>query len=586
MPRQPTKRDPRVWIRPADDPADAERLYEYCDDDVATEKEASGRMPPMSPMEREFWLIDQEINWRGLGIDRAGVRACIIILNQAIDRYGEEMRAITGGLAPSQVQALVGWLSARGVYTASLDADHIEALLKRTDLAPAVRRVLEIRELVGSASVKKLFAMENMASRDDRLRNLMVHHGARTGRPTGEGAQPLNMPKAGPKLATCGCGKPYHPKHDACPWCGAPAIVGARTAWKPEMADHVLHVMAVGSLDLVEWFFGDAVLSISGCLRALFVAGPGCDLVASDYSAIEAVVIAMLAKEQWRIDAFNAKTDIYLASIARVTGVTLETYLAYERDHGQHHPDRATGKILELALGFGGWINAIRAMETQTGIDLKMTDDEVKPLITAWRDASPAIVELWGGQWRGKPWDGYAERYGFEGAAVNAVQYPGREFWHAGIKFQVETLASGLPALIVTLLSGRRLTYHEPVLSPSTREYASPGELSLSYMTWNSNPKYGPLGWVRMSTYGSRLAENIVQAIAHDILRYAIVNLRRAGFNVVLHVYDEIVAEIPSWWPADALERFEAIMSTMAAWAFGWPVRAAGGWRGRRFRKG
>jgi DNA polymerase bacteriophage-type len=133
---------------------------------------------------------------------------------------------------------------------------------------------------------------------------------------------------------------------------------------------------------------------------------PVATLVASDYSAIEAVVIAMLAKEQWRIDAFNAKTDIYLASIARVTGVTLETYLAYERDHGQHHPDRATGKILELALGFGGWINAIRAMETQTGIDLKMTDDEVKPLITAWRDASPAIVELWGGQWRGKPWDG------------------------------------------------------------------------------------------------------------------------------------------------------------------------------------
>ena len=213
------------------------------------------------------------------------------------------------------------------------------------------------------------------------------------------------------------------------------------------------------------------------------------------------------------------------------------------------------------------------------------TDDEVKALILAWREASPRIVELWGGQWRGSPWHGQPERFGFEGAAVNAVQYAGVAFEYAGIRFQVEQLPAG-PALIVTLLSGRRLTYHDPQLSPATRQYAAPGELQLSYMTFNSNPKYGPLGWVRMTTYGSRLCENIVQAIAHDLLRYAILNLRAHGFPTVLHVYDEIVGEIPTSTPDWALAVFEAIMATLPGWATGWPVRASGGWRGRRYRKG
>lgn len=587
VPRQPTKRDPRVWITPDEEPADAENLYGYCDGDVASEQEASGLMPPMSSAEREFWLVDQEINWRGLAVDRKNVRDCIAVLDQALDRYGDEMTALTGGIKPTQLDQLKGWLAAKGVHTASLDADALALLLKRPGNPPDVQRVLELRDLVGSASVKKLFAIENMASRDDRLRNLMVHHGARTGRPTGEGAQPLNMPRGGPKLATCGCGKPYHPKHSACPWCGAPTNPGARTAWKPAMADPVLSIMAFRSLELVEFYFGDAVLAISGCLRSIFVAGEGMTLLASDYSAIEAVVTAMLAGEQWRIDAFRNGVSIYLASAAKITGNTLETYQAYKRDHGEDHPDRQKiGKVAELALGFGGWITAWRQFDDSD----TFTDAEVKGHILAWREASPAIVELWGGQWRGKPWDGYAERYGFEGAAINAVQYRGTTFAHAGVTFCVESRARGggaiADALIVTLLSGRQLTYHEPELTPATREWAAPGELQITYSTWNSNPKYGPLGWVRMSTYGSRLCENIVQAVAHDLLRFAILNLRAAGFPTVLHVYDEIIAEIPETTGEWALAEFERIMALVPWWAFGWPVKVEGGWRGRRYRKG
>jgi DNA polymerase len=606
IPRTPTKTDARKWIMPEEDPADAEVLYSYCDTDVLTEEAAGEAMPPMTSAEREFWLIDQEINWRGLGVDRPAIRDCISILNQTLARYGEEMRALTGGIETTQLEQLKGWLAAQHVYVDSLDAESIESILSR--LAPhppggifPARRVIELRALTGSASVKKLFAMENMASADNRLRNLIVHHGARTGRPTGEGAQPLNMPRSGPKLVTCApCGRPYKPEHDACPWCGAVKPADARKAWKPEMVDHALEIIATRSLDLVEYFFGDALLTIAGCSRGLFVAGDGMELIASDYSAIEAVVTAELAQETWRQDAFRNQEPIYLVSASKITGISVQEYLAYFELNGEHHADRQNiGKVAELGLGFGGWINAWLAFDDSGTFN----EYEIKDLIKAWRAASPNIVELWGGQWRGPPWNGYAERFGFEGAAINAVQYPDVDFrpmmrrpdtgeWWNGpdVTFRYD---SRQDALLVTLPCRiRKLTYWQPRLAPSTREYASAGELSLTYMTWNSNPKYGVIGWVRMNTFGGRLTENIVQATAHDLLRYAIINLRAAGYPTVLHIYDEIVTEVPKLprmlpglsdpWVADV----ERIMSLVPAWAAGWPVRAAGGWRGRRYRKG
>lgn len=608
IPRNPTKSDPRLWVNPEDDPADAEGLYAYCDEDVLTEHAASDAMPPMTDAEREFWLVDQEINWRGLAVDRAAVRDCIAVLDQAIAQYGEELRQLTNGIGPTQLQQLQGWLRARGVYADSLDADGIEELLKRDNLPPDARRAIEIRGLAGSASVKKLYAIENMASRDNRLRNLIVHHGARTGRPTGEGAQPLNMPRSGPKLHTCGaCDRPFKPGHSACPWCGSAELKRTKDGkpikqWAPEMVDPVLEIMATRSLALIEWFFGDALLTIAGCLRGLFVAGDGLELIASDYSAIEAVVTAMLAGEQWRIDAFVQNKPIYLMSASKITGTSVEAYEEYNRANGEHHPDRQNiGKVAELGLGFGGWINAWRVFDDSD----TFSDDQVKALIKAWRAASPHIVELWGGQWRGAPWSGYAERFGFEGAAINAIQYPDTDFWPAmrdwsagymadwrpgpDIKFRYD---SARDCLLVTLLSGRQLTYHAPRLAPSDRPYASPGELSISYMTHNKNPKMGPLGWVRMSTFGGRLTENIVQATAHCLLRYAILLLREAGFPTVLHVYDEIVVEIPkkpampAGVPDPWIAAVERLMSTVPPWAAGWPVRASGGWRGRRYRKG
>jgi DNA polymerase len=586
VPRNPTKKDPRRRVRPEDDPADFERLRGYCDTDDEAEDQASERMWPMTEAELLFWWIDQEINYRGLGVDRAGVRACIVILNQALAKYGEEFRTITGGLEPSQLQAFQGWLSAHGVRLPNMQEETIDDALKTLPPHPVggywpPRRALEIRQLTGSASVKKLFAMENQACRDDRLRDLLQHHGARTGRPTGEGPQPLNLPKAGPKLATCGaCARPFRPALDACPWCASKDRKDGKPKWAADMVDHVLEVIGHGSLELVEWFFGDALLCISGCIRGLFQAAPGHELIASDYSAIEAVVIAMLAGEEWRIQAFRENKPIYLLSASKITGRSLEEYEAYHAANGEHHPDRQDiGKVAELGLGFGGWINAWLAFDDSG----KYTDDEIKRLILAWRDASPAIVEFWGGQHRGRPWDRdrRQEYYGVEGHAVLALLHPGTVFTFRGLQFYTKVTPVGTQALVIRLLSGRELIYHDASLSPSPRD---PSEYAITYWTWNSNPKYGAQGWGPMATFGGRLTENIVQATAHDIMRHAVIQLRAAGYPTVLHVYDEIVGEIPIG--TGSLEEFERIMSLMPWWCADWPVRASGGWRGRRYRKG
>ena len=579
VPRNPTKKDARHRVMPTEAPERFEKLQAYCDTDILAERGASDHMTPMSDDEQLFWWIDQEINWRGVGVDRPAIRDCLAVLEAALEQYGEEFRAITGGLDPTQLQAAKGWLAGRGVYMASMDKDAIDEALARPGLDPLAHRVLTIRSLIGSASVKKLYAMETQASRDDRLRNLIVHHGARTGRPTGEGPQPLNLPKAGPDLAWCAsCGQPCAQTHARCPSCGASLADARRSKWSAEAVDSALEIMAARDLATVEWFFGDALLTISGCIRGLFVAGPGQDLIASDYSAIEAVVIAELAGETWRQEAFQQNLPIYLLSASKITGTSLDAYQAYKTQHGDHHPDRQKiGKVAELACGFGGWIGSYKAFGSTE------PDDVIKAQILAWREASPAIVEFWGGQYRGLPWDRNRrqECFGVEGMAVQAILNPGVTYTFRGLQFLVRPTPAGDQALIVTLLSGRELTYQMPQLVPSMRRE---GEWSIRYMTWNSNPKYGAMGWVPMETYGGRLTENIVQATAHDVLRFGIINLRAAGYPTVLHVYDEVVVEVPQG--TGSVAQVEAIMATMPPWAVGWPIRAAGGWRGRRYRKG
>lgn len=582
VPRKPTKTNPATRIRPEGDPADATKLYQYNLTDIATESAVSALCPDLDPEEQTFEIHTRAMNTRGVALDMQTIETGARILDDALDRYNAELCRLTGGAVgkASEVAALSAWLNVQGVPVGSLAAEHLDAILDNWDYPEwpaynAAHRAIQIRQLIGSASVKKLYALLRQAV-DGRIHDLFIYHGARTGRDAGADAQPQNLPKAGPALNWCSdgsCGKPYGQHVTTCPHCGASEAFSRKAAWSWEAVGYAVEAIRTGSLDYVEYIFGDALLTISGCIRGVFTAAEGKDLICSDYSSIEAVVTAMLAGEQWRIDAFHRKEDIYLTSAGRMTGRTLADYAAYAQEHGTKHPDRQKlGKPAELGLGFGGWIGAWFQFD-KSGT---YTEAEVKANVIAWREASPMIVELWGGQVRGKPWaPERRELYGLEGAAIAAVQNPGQCYGYRGITYGVKD-----DVLYCRLLSGRSLAYHKPRLTPSARW---DDQLSLSYEGWNSNPKKGGFGWIRMETYGGSLTENVVQATARDFMRSAVDRLERAGYPIVLRVHDELVAEVPEGW--GSVEEFERLMAEPPAWAEGWPIRASGGWRGKRYRK-
>lgn len=552
MPRKPTKKNPRTRLWPEDDLPDWEKFKLYNRTDIAAESEVSIRCPDLSPDELAIWQVDQRINDRGLHVDLAGVEACIVIVQQAFEKYNAELRNLTGGAVPeaSKLEQLKAWAATQGVTFGSMDEEHIDEYLLRP-LPDNVKRALQIRQLVGSASVKKLFAIRAGISSRQRLHDLYSYYASHTGRWTGNGPQPQNLFKGD---------------------------------WKDiAEIERALAIIRVGVLELVEYHYGDALQAVNNVLRSLFTAAPGHDLVCSDYTGIENVVAAGLAGEEWILDVYRGDALIYEATASLITGIPLQEFIDHKKRTGKHHPMRnKMGKFGALGSQFGGWIGAWKGF----GADEFLSDDEIKAGILAWRAKSPWIVEMWGGQTRNKFNKGSAgewapereELYGLEGAAIAAVLNPGQAFGYRDITYQTHG-----DCLYCRLPSGRFLTYHQPRLMPSTREYARPWELELSYMGWNSNPKKGPTCWLRMYLYGGILFENVVQAVARDIQAGALVRLDAAGYAPVLHTHDEICGEVPLGW--GSVEEFERIMCDVQPWARTWPVKAAGGWRGGRYGK-
>lgn len=574
-PRNPTKADGslRNHLYDPQHAVDAARFYEYNLGDIKAESAASAATPDLSPSELELWLLDQKINFRGVHIDREALADCKAVVEQAHERYTAELQELTGGTvqSASEIQKLTGWLGAQGWHLGSLDAEHVEEALELDavdglshDVFQRCRRVLEIRSSLGAASVKKLFAIDRRVSKDGRLRDLFAFCGAdRTGRFAGRGPQPQNLPNSGPQVAQCdptnGCGRHYNNALDKCPWCGTPAWAGSGAEWSVAAVEDALDVVKYRKLEHVEAVFGDGVAAVAGCLRGLFSSAPGHDLVCSDYSAIEAVVLAALAGEEWRLEVFRTHGKIYEMSAAKITGIPFEEFVRHKEETGDHHPMRKkVGKVAELASGYQGGYGAWLAF----GADKHLNEQEIREAIKAWRAESPSIVKFW---------------YGLQDAATSAVQNPGQCFSYRGMMYGVKG-----DVLYCQLPSGRKLCYHAPRLHPDVTPWGK-RVLKLTYEGWNSDYKKGPTGWMRLDTYGGKLCENVVQAVARDILTHALVNVEKAGYPVVLHIHDEIVSEVPEGF--GSVEEFERIMVALPAWCSDWPIKAAGGWRGKRYRK-
>jgi len=577
VPKRPTKKCNALFRSREQYPELHREMYEYNFQDVVAEGAVSSRTPELSDFELSVWKLDQKINTRGMSLDTKALQDCIAIYQQAEEKYTAELVAITGGAVQTVGEITKNsagdtWLQSQGVDLPSLDKPSVEKAVLDPSLPPVCKRVLEIRQILGAASVKKLFAMERTVSADGRLRDLFAYCGAeRTGRWAGRGPQPQNLRNGGPNCVECGkCGRigTLVNNTPACPVCGS-LIQLESLEWGNTITKAALADIRSRDLSRVEAIWGNALDIIGSCLRGLFIAAPGHDLICSDYSAIEAVVLAALAGEEWRLEIFRTHGKIYEASAARAFGTPLQEILDHKTNTGKHHPLRKKGKVRELANGYGGWINASKQFG-HTG-----SDEEIKMDVLSWRKESPAIVEFWGGQWRKEPgaWKFTPELYGLEGMAVSALLEPNQWFAYRDISFIYDTSAD---TLYCRLPSSRSLAYHKPRLTEDT----DPRGLAVWRLNYYGK---GLNTWGTQSIYAGKWAENICQAVARDILAAAMLRIEAAGYPIVLHVHDEPVSEVPEGF--GSVEEFEKLMMVREPWFATWPIKAAGGWRGKRYRK-
>jgi DNA polymerase bacteriophage-type len=557
-PRNPTKNDLRRIVLPAEAPEEYERYKAYNRTDVKTEREVSAIVPELSPSEQENWFLDQEINERGVAVDRKAIADCIAVFEQCVAKYGAEFRALTGGIEATELQQFKGWLAANGVHLPNMQEATLDDALTWPHVVGPAKRALEIRALVGSASVKKLYALDAYTCRDGRVRGLYMFHSTHHGRTGGYGPQPSNLYSG-----------EWHEPRDVE---AALAVLASRSLATVEAA-----YPNIGPLDV-----------INNCMRSMFIAAPGQDLVSSDYSAIEDVVLAALAGEEWVLDVHRTHGMVYEAQIARMTGVSFEDFVKHRLDTGgvatygpdgrlmgikggKHHPLRKQGKLAKLSGGYASWVNGWKKF----GADEYYEDDRaIKAAILSYRDSVPRTVEFWGGQTRDKFRDSCRqELYGLEGAAISAVLYPGECYRVGLIGFQM-----GGDVLYMELPSGRTIAYHEPRLTPATRQYAEPWELALSYMGWDGTVGAGV--WGRWELYGGVLTQNATGGTARDIMQHGLQNVTRLGYPVVLQTYDEATAEVREGF--GSIVEFEAALNDLPEWAKGWPIFARGGWRQKR----
>ena len=479
---------------PADSPEKWNVFRAYNQRDVETEQAIERRLSrfPVPEFVWQEYALDQTVNDRGIQVDLQLVQQAIRMDALTKDKLLQRMKALTHLDNPNSVYQLLGWLETQGYPSDSLGKTQVQELIK-TAREP-VRSVLELRLQLSKASVKKYQAMQNAVCSDGRARGMFQFYGAnRTGREAGRIIQLQNLPQ----------------NH-------LPDLEAARELVKS------------GNLEAVELLYEDVPDTLSQLIRTAFVPKPGYQFLVADFSAIEARVIAWLAGETWRMQAFAEGKDIYCASASKIFGVPVVK-------HGINGHLRQKGKVAELACGYGGSVGAMKAMG-----GAEMSDAELKQLVTDWRTASPHIVQLW--------WD-------VENAAIKAVRDKTETETH-GIHFSYE---SGF--LFIRLLSGRRLAYVKPRIEPNRF-----GGDSITYEGIGTGRK-----WERLETYSGKLVENIVQATARDLLFYSMQTLSQ--YFIVGHIHDEMIIECPK---DTKLDEICQEMARTPDWANGLLLRADG----------
>ena len=551
---KPKTEDPLTWW---DRPDQLERLYSYCIQDVRVERAARERLLPLSPYEKRVYALDQRINDRGVTVDVKAVTKAVALVEGEKARLNAEMRAVTGNrvAACSAVQQIKDFLEPYGVFGDGLDKAAVKGHLA-TDLDPVARKVLELRAEAGKAATSKLEAMVNRAGSDNRVRGSFQYSGANTRRWAGRGLQLQNMKRAAIKFTTI---------------------------------EAIINDIAAGaSAAEIDMCYGPPMGLLGDCTRSFLTAAPGHELLVADFSAIEARVLAWLAGQENVLETFRTGEDIYKVAAASIFGVAVREVSDSQRQ---------VGKVAILALGYGGGVGAFQTMAKAYGVAMapafhslwRRADPEQRMRAEAtynsalekarksgeeleipreeflasditkifWREANPQIVNYW------------AE---LEMAAINATTHPGQVFGNGNVRFK-----KAGSFLWCQLPGGGVICYPYPEVKEVKTPWGTPKQ-GFTYMAEDGTSRK----WMRFTTYGGSLAENITQAVSRDLLADAMLRLDKAGFNIVLHVHDEACCEMPIG--VASLQDMIAIMTENPPWAQSLPLKAAG-FVSRRYRK-
>ena len=504
-PCKPTRTNgQRTRNLPEHDPAKWQLYKNYNRQDVVTEQEILRKLSIYKTPEDEqqLWALDQHMNDNGVALDIPMVEKIVAYDTRRRQELQEEAQELTGLKNPNSLAQLKRWLAEQGVEMTSVTKDTIAEALRDPELPAVVRRVLEIRTALGKTSVAKYSTMLVAHCQDHRLRGILQFYGAnRSGRWAGRLVQTHNLAKN-----------------------SLPDLALAR-----ELA-------AEGDFDTMGTLFGETAFVFSELIRTAFIPSEGCRFIVSDFSAIEARVLAWIAGEEWVLEAFRSGKDIYCETASMMYHVPVEK-------HGANSHLRQKGKVAVLACGYQGGVGAMKRMDKGGSIP----EDELQSVVDQWRQANSKVVKLW---------------RTVELAARTAIEE------HRTIRLK-NGIAFGYinGNLFIKLPGGRKLCYWNTRLKLDPRD----GREHIIYMGVNQETKQ----WGETETYGGKLVENIVQATARDCLAISMERIAALGYNIVMHVHDEIIVDCPIE-DTDAMERINACMAEPIPWAPGLPLRGDG----------
>lgn len=518
-PCKPTKKNGmRTRNLPEHAPEDWQLYRSYCRQDVVTEMAIDEKIAKYPYNEWGLYALDQRINDRGVKVDMDLVNEAVDLVDQSAEENLAKMKELTGLENPNSVAQLANWLTRQGVKTNSVKADLVKAWLADPEVPAEVKEVLRLRQRLSNSSTKKYITMQKAAGDDHRIRGVAQFYGAnRTGRWAGRLIQTQNLPQ-----------------------------------------NHLVNIDVARELLLerdvegIELLYDGLEDTLKQLIRTAIIAEDGKTLTVSDFSAIEARVLAWLAGEKWRLDVFETHGMIYEASASTMFGVPIESI-------DKHTPEgaelRQRGKVAELAAGYQGGVGAMKQMDKAgkirpdlTGIEdeeekERLIDENYKAIVDAWRDANKQIVRFW---------------YDVEKAAITAIEKQATVKFKHGIRFIGRS-----HTLFIQLPSGRYLAYARPTLEENKF-----GRMAIHYYGKDE----GRVKPGKLSTYGGKLVENITQAVARDILAEKMKRLDEEGFAIVFHVHDEVVIEGES----GILDQVNDIMAEPVEWAEGLPLTADG----------